>query len=77
MAQLTGQTDEQFAAGAVLGGAASLVGKTAAVSGILSHAAVPTALSKAFLFTTSVNPILGLGLLAAGATYLIVKSNKK
>lgn len=77
MAQLTGQTDEQLAAGAVLGGAASVTGHIATVSGILGHAALPTAFAKAFTVATTVNTLLGLGLCAAGATYLFIKSRKK
>lgn len=78
MARLTGQNDEQFAAGAAIGGAASLMGpaavnvaKVAAIKlGVLGS------LKSGIMLGLSVNPIFAGVALVGGAGYLIYKAYK-
>ncbi len=78
MAQLTGQNDEQFAAGAAIGGAASLIGPTAV--GVAKVAAVKLgalgALKTGIGIGLTVNPIFAGIALVGGAGYLIYKACK-
>lgn len=78
MAQFTGQNDEQFAAGAAIGGAASLIGPTAA--GAAKVAAVKLgalgALKAGIGVGLAVNPFFAGAALVGGAGYLIYKACK-
>ena len=76
MAQLTGLNDKQFAAGAAIGGAASLMGPTAV--GAAKVAAVKLgalgALKTGIGVGLAVNPIFAGIALVGGAGYLIYKA---
>lgn len=78
MAQLTGQNDEQLAAGAAIGGTASLLGPTAA--GVAKVAAAKLgslgALKMGIGIGLTANPIFAVAAIVGGAGYLIHKACK-
>lgn len=78
MAQLTGKGDEQFAAGAAIGGGASLIGPTAvgAVKVVAVKLGALQALQTGIGVGLTVNPIFAGIALVGGAGYLIYKAWK-
>lgn len=80
MDNLNGGNDEQFAAGAVVGGSASLFGPTA-VGTVKAFAAKYLGVSAAAKLGIGVGvcagPIVGVIAIAGGAGYLIYKASKK
>ena len=78
MAQFTGQNDEQFAAGAALGGAASLLGPTAvgAAKVVAVKLGILSGLKAGIGIGLAINPVVAGIALAGGAGYLIYKAFK-
>ena len=81
MAQLTGQNDEQFAAGAVIGGTANVLASTAvghsattAATWIAAHCGGLSALKAGIFF--AMNPHLGVICLLGGLGYICYKATK-
>lgn len=78
MAQFTGQNDEQFAAGAAIGGAASLIGPTAIGTAkvIAVKCGALGALKTGIGVGLTINPLFAGIALIGGAGYLIYKACK-
>lgn len=81
MAQLTGQNDEQFAAGAVIGGTANVLASTAvghsattAATWIAAHCGGLSAVKSGILL--AMNPHLGVIALCGGIGYICYKMIK-
>lgn len=80
MAQLTGQNDEQFAAGAAVGGAITLAAGKATTIAVAAKVGTFAALGTAktgMLVAAVSNPFLAGAVLLGGAGYLIYKVCKK
>lgn len=80
MAQLTGQNDEQLAAGAAVGGAITLASGKAVTVAVAAKVGTFTALGTVktgMLLGAVTNPFLAGAVLIGGAGYLLYKVCKK